>query len=105
MRSVKMMALYAGPERSVAIGETAEFDDAEARGLVDGGYGVYTDDARPARKAAKEPAEKPIEKWTVAELQAYAAEHAIDLGDATVKADILKIVVTAIEAARDSDGD
>ncbi|WP_329615017.1 hypothetical protein OG244_19450 [Streptomyces brevispora] len=102
MKRVRMMALYAGPERSVAIGETAEFDDAEARGLVDGGYGVYADELRPARK---EPAEKPIERWTVAELQAYAADHDIDLGDATVKAGILKVVVTAIEAARDSDGD
>ncbi|MFJ2701881.1 hypothetical protein ACIO3R_01615 [Streptomyces sp. NPDC087428] len=102
MKRVKMMSLYAGPKGSVAIGAIGEFDDAEARDLVDGRYGAYADEPRPARK---EPAEKPIERWTVAELQAYAAEHEIDLGDATVKAGILKTVVAAIEAARDSDGD
>ncbi|MGW2591959.1 hypothetical protein ACWCXC_17070 [Streptomyces sp. NPDC001515] len=106
MKRVTMMSLYAGPDRSVGVGETAEFDDAEARALVDGGYGVYADTDRPARKTAKKaPAEKPIERRNVEELKAYAAEHNIDLGAATTKADILKTVVSAIEAARDSDGD
>lgn len=102
MKRVRMMTLYAGPDRSVSAGAVAEFDDAEAAALVEGGYGVYADPPPPARK---EPAEKPVEKWTVAELQAYAAEHEIDLGDATVKADILRVVAAAIEAARDEDGD
>lgn len=38
---------------------------------------------------------KPVEKMTVDELKAYAAEHNIDLGDAKNKADILKIVQEA----------
>lgn len=104
MKRITMTALYAGPERSVDIGDTAEFSDTEARGLVDGGYGVYADEPRAARQAPKQ-AEKPIEKRNVAELQAYAAEHQIDLGTATVKADILAVIVAAIEAARDKDDD
>lgn len=38
---------------------------------------------------------KPVEKMTVDELKAYAAEHNIDLGDAKSKADILKTVQEA----------
>lgn len=34
----------------------------------------------------------PIEKMKLEELQAYAAEHSIDLGEATKKADILNII-------------
>lgn len=35
---------------------------------------------------------KPIDKMNVDELKAYAAEHNIALGEATKKADILKII-------------
>lgn len=35
---------------------------------------------------------KPLDKMKVDELKAYAAEHKIDLGDATNKADILKTI-------------
>lgn len=38
---------------------------------------------------------KPIDKMNVDELKGYAAEHKIDLGDATKKADILKIIQEA----------
>lgn len=38
---------------------------------------------------------KPLDEMKVDELKAYAAEHNIDLGDATKKADILKIVQEA----------
>lgn len=38
---------------------------------------------------------KPIDKMNVDELKAYAAEHKIDLGEATKKADILKIIQEA----------
>lgn len=36
----------------------------------------------------------PTEKWTIAQLTEYAAAHDIDLGGATVKADILTAVTT-----------
>jgi len=42
---------------------------------------------------------KPLEKQTAAELKAYAAEHDIDLGDATKKADVLAAIQAAIAAA------
>lgn len=38
---------------------------------------------------------KPIEDMKVNELKAYAAENNIDLGEATKKADILKIIQEA----------
>lgn len=38
---------------------------------------------------------KPIDKMNVDELKAYAAEYKIDLGEATKKADILKIIQEA----------
>lgn len=38
---------------------------------------------------------KPIDKMNVDELKGYAAEHKIDLGEATKKADILKIIQEA----------
>lgn len=38
---------------------------------------------------------KPREKWKVAELKAYAEQHSIDLGDATLKEDILAAIEDA----------
>jgi len=54
-------------------------------------YGVTVDGAAPAVADA----EKPLEKRTVPELKAYAAEHEIDLGAATKKPDILAAIVAA----------
>ncbi|MGW8565661.1 Rho termination factor N-terminal domain-containing protein [Isoptericola sp. NPDC055881] len=53
----------------------------------------------PATDDSDEP--KPIDKMTVDELRAHAAEAGVDLGDATKKADI----VAAITAAQDAGGD
>lgn len=39
--------------------------------------------------------EKSIDKMNLDELKAYAAEHNIDLGEATKKADILKVIQEA----------
>lgn len=38
---------------------------------------------------------KPWDKMTVAELKAYAAEHKIDLGEATKRDDILAVIAAA----------
>lgn len=40
-------------------------------------------------------AEKPIDKMTVAELQEYAKEKGIDLGEAKSKAEILDVIKAA----------
>lgn len=39
--------------------------------------------------------DKPLDKRTKAELEAYAAEHSIDLGDASKKADVLAVIAAA----------
>ncbi|MFB7171090.1 hypothetical protein ACFCYM_09745 [Streptomyces sp. NPDC056254] len=104
MRRVTMHALYAGPERAVAAGQTAEFADEEAARLVGGGFGVYADEAR-RKEPADQAADKPVEKMTVAELQAYATARGIDLGDAKTKAEVLAVVVAAVEAAREAEAE
>lgn len=104
MRRVTMHTLYAGPERSVSPGQTAEFADEEAARLVGGGFGVYADEPRRKEPAA-EAGDKPVEKMNVAQLQAYAAEHGIDLGDAKTKAELLAVVVAAVEAAREAEAE
>ena len=43
----------------------------------------------------EEAPEAPNEKWTVADLKAYAEENGIDLGEATLKADILAAMSAA----------
>lgn len=46
-----------------------------------------------AKQAVEKVAEnKSIHDMTVAELKQYAADHEIDLGDATKKADILEMI-------------
>lgn len=51
------------------------------------GYGV---EDKPQTKTPK-----PLEKMTVAELREYAAQHGIDLGEATKKDDILAMIIAA----------
>ncbi|MFD9445506.1 hypothetical protein ACFWBR_42325 [Streptomyces sp. NPDC060006] len=98
MRRVTMKTLYAGPDRTVQAGQTAEFEEAEAEALVAGGYGIYEGDTRPKPETAAEPKDKPLDKRSVDELKAYAAEHEIDLGTATKKADILAAIAAAEDA-------
>ncbi|MEV7282870.1 hypothetical protein [Streptomyces sp. NPDC093111] len=105
MKRVTMHTLYAGPSGSVGVGQTGQFDDEEAEQLVAGGYGVYADAprARAARRAAPDGGDKPVERMNVEELKAYAAEHDIDLGDATKKAELLATVIAELERRRDED--
>ncbi|MFM9563253.1 MULTISPECIES: Ish1 domain-containing protein [Streptomyces] len=97
MRRVTMKTLYAGPERTVAAGATAEFEDAEAEALVTGGYGVYEGDTRPKPLAevAEDEDARPSDKWTVDRLKQWATKHGIDLGGATKKADVLAAISAA----------
>jgi hypothetical protein len=106
MRTVRMFTTYAGTDGTTATpGETVALEDERAGSLVDSGYAEYADEpARPMRRMPKSDApetsaRKPIDRMNVAELRAYAAEHDIDLGGATVKRDIL----AAVEAAQDAD--
>lgn len=56
-------------------------------------------------EAAEEaPAEKPLEKRTVAELKAYATENEIDLGGAAKKPAILAAIAAAQEGDGEGDG-
>ncbi|MFD6421712.1 hypothetical protein [Streptomyces sp. NPDC060198] len=102
---VTMRSLYAGPERTVAAGDTADFGVAEAAALVKGGYGVYADAPPRTAADADTDAEKPLERRTLEQLRAYAAAHDIDLGDATLKTDVLRLVLAEVEQRRDADDD
>ena len=79
------------------------WDAANNRPLCKFVKGVFeTNDEAVAEKlkgmgyeATGEADAKPIEDMKVDELKAYAAENNIDLGEATKKADILKIIQEA----------
>ncbi|MEW2631791.1 hypothetical protein AB0903_09060 [Streptomyces sp. NPDC048389] len=62
-------------------------------------------DPPAAPKNPQDVGEKPLEQMKLDELTAYAAEHDIDLGDAMLKADVLRVVAAAVEARRDQDED
>lgn len=70
----------------------AQIPAKEVTRLVEGGFVVA--DAPPA-EADAQPEGAPDESWKVAQLKAHAAASGIDLGDATVKADILAAIVAA----------
>ena len=105
MRRVTMNTLYAGPDRSVQAGQSADFDDAEAAALVAAGYAVYEGDTLPRPEAGQEPDDKPLEKRTVEQLKAYADEQKIDLGDASKKAEILDKITSELARREAESGD
>lgn len=71
-------------------------------GLVPGEDGQYAHEWITAIPAAEEtPADKAIDDMTVEELKVYAATHGIDLGSATLKADILAAIKAADEIQED----
>lgn len=45
---VRMNTIYCGPKGFCDIGKTIELPDAEARQIIDGGYGVAVECALPA---------------------------------------------------------
>ena len=69
----------------------ASIPPEEVARLVEGGFIV--EDAPPAPAAEAVPEGAPDESWKVAQLKAHAAEHGIDLGDATKKDDILAAIL------------
>ncbi|WP_181786052.1 hypothetical protein [Streptomyces phytophilus] len=109
---VKMLRLMCSPEHgNHDAGDEVDLPEQEAARRIAAGDCVAADaadkprlrDKLRGRRGGKEPeqADKPLAKQTVAQLQAYAAEHDVDLAGATTKADIL----AAIEAAQDDDED
>lgn len=109
---ITMKTLSAHPDGTLDNGKTYEVPGQcsreRAKELLDGGYAVRADEdpaaAAPPEPADDGPGDKPIEKYTVAELTAYAAEHRIDLGDAGKKAELLDAIVTEL-ARREADED
>lgn len=74
-------------------GEVKTLLDSAADNLVARGYAEYVEDAPVAKAPAEtETAAKPLSKMTVAELQAYAKENSIDLGEAKTKAEIVAVI-------------
>lgn len=57
-------------------------------------------EAGEVSEVVEEATGNPIDKMTVEELKAYAAEKGIDLGDATKKADIRASIDLALEGAK-----
>lgn len=109
---VKMLRLMCSPEYgNHDVGDEVDLPEQEAARRIAAGDCVAVDAADKARLRDRlrgrrggkesEPADKPLAKQTVAHLQAYAAEHDVDLGEAKTKAEIL----AAIEAAQDDDED
>lgn len=74
------------------IGETT--DQAALAYFHRQGYTVVQDD--PEDPAL--PEGDPTDKWTVAQLTAYAAEHDVDLGDVKKKDELLAALVPATPA-------
>jgi hypothetical protein len=107
---ITMLTLAAGPERTLEVGRTydvpAQVPRDVAEDLLAGGYAVPV--GGRAKPVAKTPTKDlagdggavPLDKLTVEQLLAYAAENDIDLGGATKKADLL----AAIQAAETGGG-
>lgn len=69
------------------------------------GFELVEAPAAPGKVAPKSEGEKPVDKMTVAELKAHAEKHEIELGEASVKADILAAVKAAAEAPAPAEAD
>lgn len=98
---VRMLRSMANPAGNADAGAVIDLPDEEAEQRIAAGHCTAVDEPRRRlRRTKTEPdGPKPIDKMTVDELKTYAAEHGIDLGDATKKNDIL----AKIEAAQDED--
>lgn len=81
-----MLIVLAYPYDGHAPDETIDVADQVGRQMVHDG-------------AARLPDPDTVEHMTVVELRAYAAEHDIDLGGATKKADVAEAIRAAEEAA------
>lgn len=78
--------------RAIKVGEIIGGDLAAV--AVREGWAVALPDEGP------EPADDGLDAMTASQLKAFAAEHGIDLGDATKKADIRATIDLALEAQK-----
>ncbi|MFJ6386443.1 hypothetical protein ACIQJT_02420 [Streptomyces sp. NPDC091972] len=111
---ITMKTLSAHPDGTLENGQTYEVpgqcSEERAVELLDGGYAVLADeDLAAAAPQAEEPvdtgADKPLEKRTVEQLKAFAADNGIDLGDASKKAEILDKITTELQRREEESGD
>lgn len=95
---ITMLTLSASPEGVLEQGRTYEvpgdISRERAQQLLDGGAATRVDQPKPTPKAPKEEG-GPLDKLTVEQLLAYAAENELDLAGATKKADLIAAIKTA----------
>lgn len=82
----KVQHFYAGDVLPVNV------DEGSLKNLKSLGYVAKSGDA------VADQTDEPSDAWTVKQLQAFAGEHSIDLGDAKNKPDILAAVLAATQA-------
>ena len=96
----------ASPTVSASAGQILDLDEDEAHTRIELGHCTALDQPKDGlgarlRRAlgGKPPAgtssEEPSDKWTVDRLKTWAADHDIELGSATKKADILAAIEDA----------
>ncbi|WP_406262562.1 hypothetical protein OIA45_39740 [Streptomyces chartreusis] len=106
--TITMKTLAAGPAGTFEEGRTYRVGDQVPRELAEqlltGGYAVSGESETPPPAPADPEADKPLEKYTVEQLKAFAAEHKIDLGDAAKKAELLDAITTEL-ARREAEAD
>ncbi|WP_432135868.1 hypothetical protein [Streptomyces sp. bgisy154] len=113
---VEFLRPIANPTLNARVGQVVDLPDDQALQRIRAGHAVAVDQPRarlrdrlPGRRKQagpkdSTPADKPLEERTVDQLKAYAAEHDIDLGDATKKAQILDAITSEL-ARREADAD
>ena len=83
---------------SIGLEDTEDIEDGNGKRVNDIPFGnLIQNDEEDIDEDEDEDEEKPLSEMTVPELRAFADEHDIELGDATKKDDIRKIISKAIE--------
>lgn len=77
-----------------AVVSAAGFKDESVSRAIDNGL-VEEVDAPAGSSSDTAADDKPTDKWTNEKIVAYAAEHSIDLGEATTKKELLAAIAAA----------
>jgi hypothetical protein len=77
MKTIK----YIRKKKGVAVGDVKRVANVVARNNIASGYAEEVSESEGANQKAETPA-KPLSKMNTAELEAYAADHSIDLATA-----------------------
>ncbi len=89
--------------RRIAAGDCVAADEPKSPSMRERLRGRRADGGKSTEKEGAGDA-KPLEERTIPQLQAYAAERDIDLGEASKKAHILEVIITA-EREREENAD